>query len=173
MVHWWGASAPPPSKHSKGSPIKFPMCPKLWSSFHVRTLDQRDGYFTFQYKPIFWGTPKVLGNFCDGPIKMAHSCKVGGKKKERIYTHNSWPSKKNTCRQKEFLQPMKWSNMHPKGPSFFFSIKERVALLNFCCSHKILLCSHQVPNGFPMCSPNMFLMAPHFIPYILPKGLLL
>jgi hypothetical protein len=66
--------------------------------------------------------------------------------------------------------------MHPTNPIFFCLLEEAVGFLGFfwfpVCSHQVCKCSQhvsQVLNVFP----NVFPIAPHFVPYALPNIVLL
>ncbi len=86
-------------------------------------------------------------------------------------------------KNKNSWQPMRRSNLHSKGPILFFLGDGGWGRGVFGFFLLFLICSHQVFILFSSCSqyvhqvfnvfPNMFPIATHFVPYALPKVLLL
>jgi hypothetical protein len=61
----------------------------------------------------------------------------------------------DTAGNRNSAQPMRNCGMHPIDSNCF--LLGRVGLAGY-------LCSHEVPNEFP----NIFTIAPHLLPYVLP-----
>ncbi len=91
-------------------------------------------------------------------IFCSHTLVVG--KTKNLCTYFDWGSykhpkmAKNIDKQKTLLQPMRWSNIHTRGPRFFFFWGDG-GVLEFCCSQCVL---NVVPSSF------------QWVPYMFPKG---
>jgi hypothetical protein len=126
-------------------------------------LGQRGGILHFKMNYIQFGGAFITSFYLsDGLIKLAH-CKKKKKKKNWNWEAPHLISAKQNRYLQNFMQPVRWLNMHPPWALFFpFGGGGRALFFVF------LPCSQCVPNMYSWCSPNLFLkafpIAPQFYP---------